>query len=67
MTKLEKIKSDEASGGFVVLLLFVVFMLEYKYYYQDYGDIEFKVISANEWIENWNNEKTAEIQSQPQQ
>ena len=43
------------------------FMLEYKYYYQDYGDIEFKVISANEWIENRNNEKTAEIQSQPQQ
>ena len=40
------------------------FMIEYKYYYRDYGDIEFKVISANEWIENRSNEKNAQIQPQ---
>ena len=28
------------------------FMLEYKYYYNEYGDIEFKVISPKEWIYN---------------
>ena len=27
-------------------------MLEYKYYYKEYGDIEFKVISFEEWREN---------------
>lgn len=26
------------------------FMLEYKYYYNEYGDIEFKIISPKEWI-----------------
>ena len=39
-------------------------MLEYRYYYQEYGDITFKVISFDEWIENRSNEKNAQIQPQ---
>lgn len=42
-------------------------LLRYRYYYNEYGDITFKIISFDEWIENRNNEKNAELQSQPQQ
>lgn len=37
-------------------------MIEYKYYYQEYGDIEFKVISVDEWKQNRELEKLAENQ-----
>ena len=42
-------------------------MLEYRYYYNEYGDITFNVICFDDWIKNRSKEKNAEIQSQPQQ
>lgn len=68
--------SSEMQKGSKVIEIFKIqsnychyneFMLDYKYYYNEYGDITFKIISFDEWIENRNNEKNAELQSQPQQ